>query len=76
MTQREYPNDGETVWIEYPEGRRFTAKYEAGGSRFIAADGSEVAAAAVANWSRQEHEDYDISDDPKQILGGALARDQ
>ena len=76
MTQREYPNDGETVWIEYPEGRRFPAKYEASANRYLAGDGTPVAAERVANWSRDEREDYDISDDPKQRVGGALTRDQ
>ncbi len=76
MTQRQYPNDGETVWIEYPEGRRFRAKYDEGAKRFVGDDGAHVSADHVANWSRNEREDYDISDDPKQRLGGALTRDQ
>ena len=76
MTERHYPNDGETVWIEYPEGRHFRAKFEAAGNRFVADDGTHTAADRVANWSREEREDYDISDDPKQMLGGSLARDQ
>ncbi|HEX4481007.1 MAG TPA: hypothetical protein VH082_09375 [Rudaea sp.] len=76
MAQRQYPSDGETVWIEYPEGRRFRARYEVGGNRFVADDGSHVAADRVNNWSRNEHEDYDISDDPKQVVGGSLTRDQ
>lgn len=76
MTQRQYPNDGETVWIEYPEGRHFRATYEAGGERFVGDDGSHVPADRVANWSRSEHEDHDISDDPKQVIRGSLARDQ
>jgi hypothetical protein len=76
MTQRQYPNDGETVWIEYPEGRHFRAAYEAGAHRFVGIDGTHVPADKVANWSRDEHEDYDISDDPKRIIGGALTRDQ
>jgi hypothetical protein len=76
MTQRQYPNDGETVWIEFPEGRHFRAKFEAGAQCFVGEDGTRVAADRVANWSRSEREDYDISDDPKQIVGGALTRDQ
>jgi len=76
MTQRQFPGDGETVWIEYPEGRHFRAQYDANGRRFVADDGALVAADDVANWSREEHEDYDISDDPKQQLGGSLTRDQ
>lgn len=76
MTQRQYPGDGETVWIEYPEGRHFRAKYKAGVHCFIGDDDTRVAADRVANWSHSEREDYDISDDPKQIVGGALTRDQ
>jgi hypothetical protein len=70
------PNDGETVWIEYPEGRHFRATYRSASDTFVAADNPSVAARDVANWSRSEHEDYDISDDPKQSLGGKLTRDQ
>jgi hypothetical protein len=69
------PNDGETVWIEYPEGRHFRAKYRSASDTFTADDKS-IAACHVANWSRSEREDYDISDDPKQALGGKLTRDQ
>ena len=76
MTQRQYPNDGETVWTEYPEGRHFRAKYDAGSRRFVGDDGAHVAADRIANWSRDEREDYDIGDDPKQTLGGSLTRDQ
>lgn len=76
MTQRQYPGDGETVWIEYPEGRHFRAMYDATAQRFVGADGSRVAADKIANWSHEEREDYDISDDPKRIVGGALTRDQ
>lgn len=70
------PNDGEAIWIEYPEGRRFLATYRASSDAFVTADGNTIAACDVANWSRSEHEDYDISDDPKQALGGKLTRDQ
>jgi hypothetical protein len=70
------PSDGESVWVEYPEGRRFHATYRASSETFVAEDGKTVAAGDVANWSRGEHEDYDISDDPKQALGGKLTRDQ
>ena len=70
------PNDGETVWIEYPEGRHLRAKYRSASDTFAAADDKSIAACHVANWSRREHEDYDISDDPKQALGGRLTRDQ
>ena len=76
MTQRHFPNDDETVWIEYPEGRHFLAKYDASANRFVGEDGSHIASDRIANWSREERENYDISDDPKQIVGGALARDQ
>jgi hypothetical protein len=70
------PNDGEAVWVEYPEGRHFRATYQANSDTFATEDGKTVAARDVANWSRSEHEDYDISDDPKQALGGKLTRDQ
>ncbi|MEP6483872.1 MAG: hypothetical protein ABJB01_05435 [Rudaea sp.] len=70
------PSDSETVWIEYPEGKRFRASYDASADTFIAPDGTRIAAANVANWSHSEHEDYDISDDPKQQVGGKLTRDQ
>ena len=76
MTQRHYPNDGETVWIEYPEGRHFGVTFDAAAKRYVGADGTHIAADDVANWSRDEREDYDISDDPKQLLGGSLTRDQ
>jgi len=58
------PNDGETVWIEYPEGRHFRATYDAGSDTFAAPGEERVRAVDVANWSRQEREDYDISDQP------------
>jgi hypothetical protein len=70
------PNDGETVWIEYPEGRRFRATYRSASDTFAAADRKAISACEVANWSRGEHEDYDISDDPTRSLGGELTRDQ
>jgi hypothetical protein len=69
------PNDGETVWIEYPEGQHFRATYRSASDTFVA-DSKTIAASDVANWSRSEHENYDISDDPKQALGGKLTRDQ
>ncbi len=69
------PDDGEAVWIEYPEGRHLLARFDARADVFVVGD-ERVAAGAVANWSREEHEDYDISDDPKQQLGGKLTRDQ
>jgi hypothetical protein len=70
------PNDGETVWIEYPEGRRRRAVYYSSSDTFAVEGDEPIAARVVANWSRGEHEDYDISDDPKQSLGGKLTRDQ
>ena len=70
------PNDGETVWIEFPEGKHFRAAYDAASGTFITAEGDRIDASKVANWSRSEHEDYDISDDPKQQVGGKLTRDQ
>jgi hypothetical protein len=70
------PNDGETVWIEYPEGKHFHATYDAAADAFANADGHRIDAAKISNWSRSEHEDYDISDDPKQQVAGQLTRDQ
>ena len=67
------PVNGETVWIEYPEGRHFRAMYDAQSDSFATEDASPIGAAVVANWSRQEHEDYDISDQPN-APKGALAR--
>jgi len=62
MTLRK-PGDLETVWIEYPEGRHMRAIYDAGTDTYRV--GSEIVAAnAVANWSYEEHEDTDISDQP------------
>lgn len=69
------PLDGETVWIEYPEGRHFRAIYHAGADAFVDAEGASAAARDVANWSRREHEDTDISDDPKLFIKGGLTRD-
>jgi hypothetical protein len=69
------PLDGETVWIEYPEGRRFRAAYDADTDTFAGANDSRIAAMSVANWSRQQHEDTDISDDPKLVIKGKLTRD-
>jgi len=69
------PDDGETVWIEYPEGRRLRAAYDARSDTFRGADGTRLSARAVANWSRREHEDTDISDDPALRLKGRLTRD-
>jgi hypothetical protein len=67
------PIDGETIWVEYPEGKHFQAMYDANADVFIPKDGTTVAADDVANWSRQEHEDVDISDNPRQQKG-ALTR--
>ena len=69
------PIDGETVWIEYPEGKRFEALYDAKADTFTPANGPAIAAKEVANWSRQENENTDISDDPKELVGGKLSRD-
>ena len=71
----ERPADSEVVWIEYPEGRRFRATFNAGSNEFVA-DDKRIALVDVANWSHSEHEDYDISDDPNQQVGGRLTRDQ
>jgi len=70
------PNDGECVWVEYPEGRRFRAVYSAHTDCFECVDDDSVIAAGdVAQWSREEHDDVDISDDPKEALKGKLTRD-
>ena len=71
----EHPEDGEVVWIEFPQGRHFRATFNAASHQFVA-DEKRIALAEVANWSRHEHENYDISDDPKQQVGGRLTRDQ
>jgi len=68
------PADGETVWIEYPEGRHFQAVYDAASDSYSAPGLPAVAATSVANWSREEREDYDISDDPQQPTKGRLTR--
>ena len=68
------PDDGQVVWIEYPQGRHLRARYVARGDSFEAL-GEHIAASEVANWSRHEHEDTDISDDPKLVLKGKLTRD-
>lgn len=68
------PVDGETVWIEYPEGKHFEAVYDAKADSFTPREGPAIAAKAVANWSRQEHENTDISDDPKEVTKGKLTR--
>ena len=62
MTLRK-PDDLETVWIEYPEGRHLRAVYDAGSDSYRA-EGEIVPANSVANWSYDEHEDTDISDQP------------
>jgi len=63
MTLRK-PNDLETVWIEYPEGRHLRAVYDAGNDTYRAESEAAIAAHQVANWSYEEHEDTDISDQP------------
>jgi hypothetical protein len=64
MTVRK-TNDLETVWIEYPEGRHLRAIYDAGSDSYRTnGGGALIAADAVANWSYEEHEDTDISDQP------------
>lgn len=68
------PVDDETVWIEYPEGKHFEAVYDAKADTYTPCDGHPIAAKDVANWSRQEHENTDISDDPKEMTGGSLTR--
>ena len=68
------PRDAETVWIEYPEGKHFEAVYDAAADTFTPAHGPAIGAAQVANWSRDEHEDTDISDDLQGSLKGGLTR--
>ena len=68
------PVPDEIVWIEYPEGKHFEAVYDAKADTFTPADGAPIPANAVANWSRQEHENTDISDDPKEAIKGKLSR--
>jgi hypothetical protein len=68
------PNDGETVWIEYPEGKHFESVYDTKTDTFTPAGGQAIPANAVANWSRQQHENTDIGDDPKEAAAGRLTR--
>jgi hypothetical protein len=68
------PIDGETVWIECPEGKHFEAVYDVKTDTFTPSLGQPIAAKDVANWSRQEHEDTDISDAPEQASKGKLTR--
>jgi len=69
------PDDGEIVWIEYPEGRHLRAKFDSASDTFAPFGEHPIAASAIANWSREEHEDYDISDDPQEGIKGNLTRD-
>jgi hypothetical protein len=68
------PNDGEIVWVEYPEGKHFQAEYDAASDTYTAQGQQPLPANSVANWSREEREDYDISDDPLQPTKGRLTR--
>jgi hypothetical protein len=68
------PIDGEVVWIEYPQGRHFRAAYHAANDTFTEDGQSPIDAKRVANWSRQEHEDNDISDQPTADDKGKLTR--
>lgn len=68
------PADGETVWIEYPEGKHFQAVFDAASDTYNASGLPAIPAGLVANWSREEREDYDISDDPLQPTKGRLTR--
>jgi len=58
------PNHLETVWIEYPEGRHLLATYDAESDSYRTNGSAPIAANAIANWSYEEHEDTDISDQP------------
>lgn len=69
------PNDGEIVWIEYPEGKHFQAEYDSASDTFTVKGESPIKAGDVANWTYEEHDDYDISDDPKEQIHGDLTRD-
>jgi hypothetical protein len=60
------PLNGETVWVEYPEGKCFRALYDSAADAFISEDGA-IPAAAAANWSRQLHEPADISVNRKEF---------
>ena len=64
------PNDGETVWIEYPEGRHLSAVYDAGSDSYRTHEGETIPGDATSNWSYDEHEDTDISDQPLADKGG------
>ena len=68
------PDDSETVWIEYPEGKHFQAEFDAASDTYAVQGRAPIPAHSVANWSREEREDYDISDDPLQPTKGRLAR--
>jgi hypothetical protein len=68
------PDNAETVWIEYPEGRHFRAEYDAASDAYTVQGQPPIPANSVANWSREEREDYDISDDPLQPTKGLLTR--
>ena len=64
------PGDGDTVWIEYPEGKHFRALYDSQSDTFTPQGEPPIKATDVANWSYEEHEDYDISDAPQADKGG------
>lgn len=68
------PDNAETVWIEHPEGKHFQAEYDAASDTYNVQGQLPIPANSVANWSREEREDYDISDDPLQPTKGRLAR--
>jgi hypothetical protein len=68
------PIDGETVWVEFPAGKHFEAEFGAKTDTFTPKHGPPIAAKEVVNWSRQEHENTDISDDPKEAISGKLSR--
>jgi hypothetical protein len=74
MTTRK-PDHGQTVWIEYPEGRHFEARYDADSDVFVAPGQPPISAKDVANWSCDEHEDTDIADTLNRGEKGHLARD-
>ena len=68
------PDDGATVWIEYPEGRHLKAVYDADNDTFAPDGAHPIAASQIANWSTDEHEDTDISDTVDQDEKGKLTR--
>jgi len=70
----ERPNDGQTVWVEYPEGKHFRATYDESSDTYTPDGERPIRADVVCNWSEEEREDYDISDEPTAPEKGKLTR--